>query len=376
MKHLALSLILVVAGCLPSKATESRSTSSAAMQSGASVAAGQSGDLEGLQAIPLGAAYGIRSSWFDVYFTNPASPLATQFTGGADFPLIEAIDASRLTVDVAAYRLDSFELRTAFLRALDRGVRVRLVMEADDLESSDVQALLRAGVPVISDGPDGRMHSKFMVIDGDEVWTGSMNFTYSGTYFDNNNLLRIRSKELAADFTSEFEEMFSERRFGPNVVRNTPFPVVQVAGRELRVYFAPDDGAAEALEELIRQATQSIHFLAFSFTADDLADAIMNAAADDIMTRGVMDADQVQSNIGGEFDAFRRAGLDVRLDGLAGQMHHKVIVLDGKIVVTGSYNFSASAEERNDENLLVIHDPQLAAAYLSEFSRVYDSALP
>jgi phosphatidylserine/phosphatidylglycerophosphate/cardiolipin synthase-like enzyme len=57
-------------------------------------------------------------------------------------------------------------------------------------------------------------------------------------------------------------------------------------------------------------------------------------------------------------------------------MHHKVIVIDSQIVVTGSYNFTASAETRNDENLIVIYDPAIAAQYLAEFRRVFSRAEP
>ena len=114
--------------------------------------------------------------------------------------------------------------------------------------------------------------------------------------------------------------------------------------------------------------------LAFSFTSDDLAAALIERARAGVEVRGVFDESQVKSNTGGEFDALRQAGLSIYLDGNQDKMHHKVIVIDGKIVITGSYNFSASAETRNDENLLIIHSPALAAQYLAEFERVLAQA--
>ena len=80
--------------------------------------------------------------------------------------------------------------------------------------------------------------------------------------------------------------------------------------------------------------------------------------------------------MGGEYEHLLNAGLDVRLDGNPRNMHHKVIIIDGQIVVTGSYNFSASAEERNDENTLILHNPDIAAQFLAEFQRVYAAAEP
>ena len=95
-----------------------------------------------------------------------------------------------------------------------------------------------------------------------------------------------------------------------------------------------------------------------------------------VRVRGVMDADQASSNIGSELVAFRSAGLDVRLDGNPGQMHEKVLIIDEEVVVMGSYNFSRSANESNDENLLVIHSRLIARQFVEEFARVYAVAAP
>ena len=83
-----------------------------------------------------------------------------------------------------------------------------------------------------------------------------------------------------------------------------------------------------------------------------------------------MDEEQISSNQGTEFDPFRQAGIDVRIDGNAGQMHHKVFIVDEKIVVLGSYNFSQNAEVRNDENLIIVYNPIIAEQFMMEFERV------
>jgi phosphatidylserine/phosphatidylglycerophosphate/cardiolipin synthase-like enzyme len=84
----------------------------------------------------------------------------------------------------------------------------------------------------------------------------------------------------------------------------------------------------------------------------------------------------VYSNFGTEFERLRTAGIDVRLDGNPDKMHHKVLLIDREIVITGSYNFSASAENNNDENTLVIHSTPLARRFLAEFQRIFDLARP
>jgi len=84
-----------------------------------------------------------------------------------------------------------------------------------------------------------------------------------------------------------------------------------------------------------------------------------------------MDAYQDRSGMGGEYQNLREQGLDVLLDGHPEKMHHKVLIIDGGIVVTGSYNLTRSAELKNDENTLVIHDRDVANIYLAEFNWIF-----
>ncbi|MBV6392665.1 MAG: Cardiolipin synthase [Anaerolineales bacterium] len=332
------------------------------------------GDGTQLAPIELPAGYGADGGWIQIYFTNPQSPLASQKTGGIDGPLADAIDSAKLSVDVAIYSLSLNSVRDALLRAHDRGARVRLVMESDNLDRSDPQKLKDAGIPVLGDRREGLMHNKFTIIDGSEVWVGGMNYTDSGAYEDNNVLIRIRSVKMAENYTKEFEEMFVEDRFGDNVLAETPNPRVTIDGTPVDTYFSPDDGAQAILYDILNEARESIYFMAFSFTADPLGEAIRARAAEGVTVAGVMDEEQVKSNQGTEFDPFRQAGLDVYMDGNAGQMHHKIIVVDESVVVVGSYNFTNSAESRNDENLMAIYNDSIAAFFIEEFKRVYGAA--
>ena len=324
--------------------------------------------------IELQSGYGVRGPWFELYFTNPSSPLSPQGTGGVDGPIVDAIDAARLSVDVAAYSLSLNSVRNALIRAHDRGATVRVVMESSNMDRSDPQRLIEAGIPVVGDNRDGLMHDKFIIIDKSEVWMGSMNFTDGGAYDDNNNLMRIRSTKMVENYLKEFEEMFSEDMFGPDIVPETPNPTITIDATRIDVYFSPDDGALAGLVPVLESAQESIYFITYSFTSNQLGEIVRQKAEGDIIVEGVMDDEQVRSNQGTEFDPFRQADLDVRLDGIDGLMHHKVFIVDEKIVVMGSYNFSQNAEERNDENLLIIYDPLIAEQFVLEFQRIQKQA--
>ena len=94
-----------------------------------------------------------------------------------------------------------------------------------------------------------------------------------------------------------------------------------------------------------------------------------------IEVRGMLECSQV-SNPGNEVDRLRQAGIEVRLDSNPQTMHHKVIIIDEAIIITGSYSFSSNAEEHNDENVLVLYDVAVSAEYLLEFNRIFKAASP
>jgi phosphatidylserine/phosphatidylglycerophosphate/cardiolipin synthase-like enzyme len=327
-----------------------------------------------LTPIDLESGYGVKGSWFELYFTDPTSPLSSQGTGGVDGPLVKAIDAARLSIDVAAYSLSLNSVRFALINAHNRGVTVRMVMESTNMDRSDPQALIAAGIPIVGDEQQGLMHDKFMVIDKSEVWLGSMNFTDSGAYDDNNNMIRILSTKVAEDYSVEFKEMFEDNKFGPDVVPETPNPIVTLDGTKINIYFSPDDGVLSALAPLLNSAEESIYFLAYSFTSNDLGAIVREKNEAGLTIQGVMDEEQVKSNQGTEYDPFLQADVDVRIDGIDGLMHHKVFIIDGKIVAFGSYNFSQSAELNNDENLIIVYNEAIAQQFLLEFQRVWKVA--
>lgn len=313
-------------------------------------------------------------NWVAVYFSAPDSPSSSTLRGGPDTHLAGAIDEARLSVDVAMDSLDLWSLRDALLSAHRRGVAVRVVVESDSLDLEEVQDLLAGGIQVVDDGREGLMHNKFTIIDQRVVFSGSMNYTLNGAYRSDNNLIRLQSADLAQDYLVEFDEMFIDHQFGADSPANTPLPIVELEGTRIEVFFSPDDGTLERLLELVQDARQSVYFLAYSFTDDELAGALIRAHNSGLQVAGVLDKAQALSNTGGEYQHLLDSGIVVRLDGNPRSMHHKVIIIDEEIVVTGSYNFSKSAKTRNDENTLILHSREVADLYLGEFGRVWGIA--
>ncbi|MFN3929353.1 MAG: phospholipase D-like domain-containing protein [Thermoflexus sp.] len=318
---------------------------------------------------------GTGSPWYEVFFTTPRFPDDPSFhRGGVVDALIDAIDGARQTLDVAVYDIDLMPVAEALLRARGRGVRVRVVTETDNAEARAIARLRAGGIPVVTDEQPGYMHNKFMVIDGERVWTGSMNFTDNDAYQNNNNAALIRSPDLARNYAVKFAAMFERRAFGPARSSGDTVSRLTIEGVPVENYFAPEDPTVEAIQRALRGARERIVFMAFAFTHPQIANALLERARAGVEIHGVFEtvgADAPAS----QFRRLRQAGIDVLKDGNPYNMHHKVFVIDRRVVIFGSYNFSRNAAQNNDENFLIVADPGMAALFEAEFARVYEQAL-
>jgi phosphatidylserine/phosphatidylglycerophosphate/cardiolipin synthase-like enzyme len=148
-------------------------------------------------------------------------------------------------------------------------------------------------------------------------------------------------------------------------------PVKPPAGAEdgVAVWFSPGGGAMAAVIDQINHATKSIDVLAYLITDRQFVDALRRACQRGVRVRVILD----KNGIGGTYAAFAffRDGLvPLWRDGRHDGMHDKVILIDGRTIITGSFNFTTQADQANVENLLIIRDrPALYAAYEANFEQ-------
>jgi phosphatidylserine/phosphatidylglycerophosphate/cardiolipin synthase-like enzyme len=232
--------------------------------------------------------------------------------------------------------------------------------------------LERAGIQVKDDGRSALMHDKFWIFDGRTVWTGSMNATVNDGFRNNNNVLVIESQPLAALYEREFAEMW-DGQFGPTSPSTVGDQGVTVDGTPVYVLFAPEDQVINQLIALIQGAQSSIRFMAFSFTHDELGAAMLARARAGVDVSGIFETRGSETEYS-ELSTLYCAGVPVRQDGNPGTFHHKVLVVDGESLVTGSLNFSQNADESNDENVVIVRNVDIAAQYLGEFERRWAEA--
>ena len=330
---------------------------------------------------PGGITTGSRtSSWLTVYFTNPNPPDNT--ANGIDQIVIPLIEQAQKTIDVTSFDLNLPSLIDALVAANKRGVQIRIVYDGkngnqkleasrttDGKEFDAISTLQSAGVGLVDGGrSSGLMHDKIIIIDRQTLFMGSWNMAYNDTFRNNNNLLKITNPELIANYQAKFNELFIDQKFGTHAVVGALNSQLNIDGVQVENYFSPPDLVMEKLIAYVKNARKSIHFMIFTFTDKDLAAALTERYQAGLDVSGVIE-DRGASQ--GALVPLFCAKVPTKVDGNKYTMHHKVLVIDENTVITGSFNFTKAADNENDDNIIVIHDPDVAKLYLDEFNRIH-----
>lgn len=379
--------------------------------------------------------------------------------------ILDTIQSAQVSIDLAVQELHLPKVAEALRDRHQAGVRVRVVMENDysrpwssitpadaaqgeerdrskyeeflqladanrdgqvtpaEAEAADsVLILQRAQVPLIDDTADGSqgsdlMHHKFMVVDGQTVLTGSVNYSISEVHGDfgspdsegnANHLLKITSPALAQVFMKEFELLWgdgpggaTDSLFGLQKPYRGPQQVAIAPGSTVTVQFSPTSPSQpwqQSVNGLIgialNQSTRSVNMALFVFSDQNLSDILQSRHQQGVQVRALIDPGFAFRDYSEGLDmmgialpnrqcryeegnrpwqaAIATVGIPQLPEG--DLLHHKYAVVDGRMVITGSQNWSAAANNGNDENLLVIENPTVAAHFEREFERLYSTA--
>ena len=136
---------------------------------------------------------------------------------------------------------------------------------------------------------------------------------------------------------------------------------------EEEVYFSPRGGCTEAVVKNLDQAEKSVLVQAYSFTSLPIAEALVNAHKRGVKVKVLLDKSQRRGK-GSKLELLVNAGIPVSIDTKHSIAHNKVMIIDGVTVITGSFNFTTAAEDRNAENLLVVHDKVVTKKYRNNWN--------
>ncbi len=274
--------------------------------------------------------------------------------------LVSFIDSAEKSVHCALFDIGLESVQNKLLEK-EKIMDVKVITDNDYIKKFEH--------PFVKADTYGLMHNKFCIIDGIKVSTGSMNPTENGVHKNNNNLLLIESEVISGNYEDEFMEMW-----GGDFKKGSPVhnPIITIDDMTIKNYFCPDDHCAEKVKKEMKKARKSIHFMTFSFTHDGIANIIMRKSLDNLTIKGVMEARQVSKY--SKYEVLKYQIGNVFKDANPNNMHHKVFIIDERIVITGSFNPTEGGDSRNDENILIIDDNEIARRFLKEFEKIYEEA--
>ncbi len=344
------------------------------------------------------------SGEINVYFNHAVNTSYSQIQPAVnlgntlDDMLISYINACQSTLDIAIYNSYSPSAVTGIAGAINaaynRGVQVRVIY--DGSTSSAMIPLLNSGIPTLASPNNssyGIMHNKFVIFDANSsdpnkpyVWTGSTNWTVvqiDGP--DRNSVITIQDQALALGYKIEFEEMWGgsamtpdlvNSRFGPYKTDNTPHTYI-IGGKTINSYFSPSDNVTSKIISAINSADSDINIATMVLTRTDISNAIINKYNSGLTNLNIVT--DTQNPSGNQFEILKAALATNHVVKFtnSGIMHHKFMVVDNfnstsdPLVLLGSHNWSSSAENKNDENTLIVHDLNIANQYYQAFAYLY-----
>ena len=318
----------------------------------------------------------------DASFSDGVTPTSTNGNALRD-TILTYIARAQQTIDVAVYNNNQQVIRNALNDAVQRGVRVRYVFNGGEGNTANTALNGSTTFPKLGVNPDALMHHKFFVFDAESVdeshvLVSSANMTTNGLLSDYNNAVLIQDRALARAFVLEFEQMWGSDTAQPNIAlsRTGDQKGILTPSRYLidttlvELYFSPIDAVTDRIVRAANEAEADALFGTFSFTKNEIGDALIDAHERGVDVRGIIE--NIDDN-GAEYPWFITNGVPVRSHPPSPQLHHKYGVFDATApesdptVITGSHNWTNAAEFNNDEVTLVIHSRAVANMYLQEF---------
>ena len=281
-------------------------------------------------------------------------------------------------------------------------------IDAEEIQTRDALVVLdRAGIFRIDDrsGTTGLMHHKFMIIDGKQTIVTSANWTPSDIHGDilnpnsrgnANNLVKINSSEIANAFQTEFNLMWEKKQF-KRKKGDRPTQTFTIGRSTVQLHFSPTAKRADwttssngLIAETLSEAQTSIDMALFVFSDVKLSAKLAPLTKKPIAIRGLFDPGFMTRPYSKSLDML---GLTVPCQGKNSNpwnppaqsvgvpklppgdlLHHKFAIVDRSRVILGSHNWTSAANHTNDETLLILTNPQVAAHYQQEFDRLSKTA--
>ena len=312
--------------------------------------------------------------------------------------IIAYINRAKYSIDIAQYDYNQSSgfanIATAVNNAYLAGKKVRWIY--DGSQSNTGLALLNSGIHTLASPTTsayGIMHNKFVLIDANStdandaiVNTGSEDWGVTQFNYCYNNTVFIQDSAMAHVFKQEFDMMWGDTGVVPNPVLSKFGPyktdlgrhTFSIGGKTVELYFSPSDGTDSHIQSSINSANTDLYFGVYTFTEVTDANDIVAKYTGGVYTAGIVD--QYSSTTGSAYPILT-SGLGTNLKTYTGSYiyHNKMLIVDPSnfcsdpLVLTGSHNWTTSANTLNDENVIIIHNDTVANIYYQSFVANYAS---
>ncbi len=291
--------------------------------------------------------------------------------------LKKEIENSKQSIDFAVYGINNQpEILNALIHAQNRGVKIRWVCDFDKRNNNyypDLDFLKNKIKSFTTDenydksNTPAIMHNKFFIFDNKKVWTGSSNITGTDlTEFNANYSILITSNKIAEQYKNEFEQMYNGF-FHTDKQKQNKDIVVPDNNTKIKVLFSPQDKIIDnEIITIIQKAKKSIYIPIFFITHKEIKDELIKAHKRGIDIKVINDATNAHSKYTIHKE-LRKSGIKVKTENYAGKMHMKAMFVDGRISIIGSMNFTKSANNKNDENIIIIDNEEIARYFQKTF---------
>ncbi len=279
------------------------------------------------------------------------------------------IENSKTSIDFAIYGINNQpELVNALINAKNRGVKIRWVYDVNKsgnyYEDNEELAKLFPDFKTDEKYETGKksaiMHNKFFIFDNKRVWTGSANISTTDlSNFNANYAVLIESKDLANAFEEEFNKMYSGVFHKDKPYSDTSYIKINTE-TQVKPLFSPQHNIMKSeIIPIINNAKKYIYMPMFLITYKDIANALVNAHNRGVEIKVIHDATNSHADYS-MHKMLREAGIKVKTENYAGKMHAKTIIVDDNISLIGSMNYTSSGNGKNDENVVIIKDGDIA----------------
>ncbi len=289
--------------------------------------------------------------------------------------IVEEINSTKDSIDIALYGInEQMAIVNALKSAKKRGVKIRAVADYSDNKDKiyPYSKIFINDFGAKTDSNKTLMHNKFIIFDNKKVLTGSMNFSSSGSGGYNSNIAAIvDSIEVAKIYKTEFDQMYNGK-FSTKKEKIEK-PKTKLNKTEISVYFSPKDGVFEdGILPLIQNAKKKIYVSAFYLTDKNLINELINAKKRNVEVLVLMDSLGAM-NFKDRIKLLKEAKIPLKAENWGGKNHEKTIMIDDTYLIFGSCNFTKSGFYKNDENVLIMKNPDIALFYGDYFLYLFNS---